>query len=261
MVVDFALKQLMRRKDFLVRYKSSFLPTQSFPPKMPLILFPILVLSFLTICCCSALILPQLPSTLPLLNDTSNLTIPLTQNGSNYQLGVIRYQCQAARFGSNLNTESCWEAFGKMPAGPSMEDMHTYAPRDSQLRSDVKLPLRYLSDDGECAIDIGYNGPNQAPSVDETSDAVLEYNVGRLMTECVKNGVGASVSQFGKSWHCLGLSDPSRFSAYFLSRRQRLETDWTHSNRQIWFKYGHCDPQNRAASGLCASLTRSTPTS
>ena len=98
-----------------------------------------------------------------------------------------------------------------------MEDMHTYAPRDSHIRSDIKLPLRYLSDDGECAIDVGYNGPHQTPSVDETSDAVLEYNVGRLMSLCVeKQGVGASVSQFGKRFarpsSLRSFESPSTFS-------------------------------------------------
>ena len=160
--------------------------------------FPLLVLSYLSICCFSALILPELPSISSPFNNSSNLTLPLSQNESNSQLGVVRYQCQAARFGTNLNTESCAQAWSKMPRGPAIEELHTYAPRDSQLHSDYKLPLRYLSDDGECAIDIGYNGPTQRSSVDATSDAILDSSIGHLFAKCVLRGIGASVSKFGK---------------------------------------------------------------
>ena len=160
---------------------------------------PLFALFLIPMCCNTALILPQLPSLSTLSNSTSNLTLPLAQNETSPELGEVRFQCQPKRFGTGLNPESCRQAQAKMPNVPFLEDLHTYAPRGSRLISDVKLPLRYLSDDGQCAIDIGYNGPGRTASVDETSDAVLQDCVTRLLEKC--EGVGSSVSKF--STFCL----------------------------------------------------------
>ena len=163
----------------------------------------VLILTTLPLFAYAALILPNLPQLLSVstvLNTTSNFTTLLRPNVSASELGVVRFQCQGARFGTNLNTASCADAWGKMPAGPDMNVDHTYAPRDSDLHSDFKLPQRYLSNDGFCAIDVGYNGPNERSSVDVTSEAMLEYCIGRLFVECVETrGLGASVSKFGMS--------------------------------------------------------------
>ena len=120
---------------------------------------------------------------------------PVTQELLN---GSLR--CRS-NYGRDLRFASCENAWSKIPRD---NEVHLYGLRSdiaAGAHLDVGLPIRYLSDDGRCAIDIRardraeselFNG-DSAKNI-EVSDAAR-----MVLDQCVpKRGVGGSISGFSE---------------------------------------------------------------
>ena len=62
-----------------------------------------------------------------------------------------------------------------------------HGPRHQHHLFDVSLPLRYLSDDGLCAIDINHKRDMAGTLGDESSDWTISEKAANVLDECVEN--------------------------------------------------------------------------
>ena len=126
--------------------------------------------------------------TLTLLPSVKNLTIPG---------GYV--ECQGARYGFDLQRQSCVDALDSLPSDGTLR---TFGQRNKGT-FDIHLPRRYLSADGLCAIDI--SNVKMHPYGDSATNAEIRTGVHRLVNQCVLRGskkqeykaVGGSIRTLG----------------------------------------------------------------
>lgn len=122
------------------------------------------------------------PSALLLLtgqNSTSLNTFPSVSSKS----GIT---CMKVH-GENLKTDSCRNAWQKIPRTPNTQRFIPRKRSGEASSADVVLPIRYLSDDGICAIDLTLSKNSDSDMVTEDlisqkADAVLKQCVVRQRT-------------------------------------------------------------------------------
>lgn len=143
-----------------------------------------------TIFAASVLSVSLSSATLSLL-DEANSTI--YSDGSSRNLGVHSgYQCHGA-YGHRLSKISCLNAWEKI--GFSKE-MRLFSPRASTHPTATPMPVRYLSDDGVCAIDLNLR---LATSV-VTSEESISEQARSIMEQCVvAQRVGGSFHNASKT--------------------------------------------------------------
>ena len=140
----------------------------------------------------------SVPSSLVLAQDLSNSSFNVHGNDTNtatFRLGS-RSMCRPSEFGHNLDLDSCEQALSKMPRSPIER---YYAPRSANYPGAVPLPLRYLSDDGACAIDILEIRRASAGAIDMITEQSMAAQAGLLVDSCVRDrGQGGFVGSFSK---------------------------------------------------------------
>lgn len=166
---------------------------------------PFIVIA-LPICSSSALLLrPVLELAQNAMNSSNGLPYTPLRAAS---LDATRRQivCKPTEYGKDLDVDSCEDALSKMP---SSSESQTYAPRTRKTPGGVGLPVRYLSDNGKCAIDLDQRRSSEAIAIDiTTADTIREYTE-RLLDNCVSGPekTGGTVTDFSKySCTCCSLS-------------------------------------------------------
>lgn len=122
-----------------------------------------------------------------------NLTQPTnTPNGTFSDLTAGKLQCSAIR-GTHLQEDSCRNALDKMNA--SSTKVEIFVSRSIPDYDDaVGVPLRYLSDDGTCAIDVYFYRRSEG---DLTTWAVISDRAKTILDRCViLLQKGGSMTQF-----------------------------------------------------------------
>ena len=118
------------------------------------------------------------PPPLSLLPTTTNDTKTLSQTLSN--LTDTSPLCSSA-YGSDLRGVSCldaWEKIGRT------KTKRTFRRRDGILSEGTPLPIRYLSDDGLCAIDLDFvAGGDKDP--EPLDDYTISEQAGEILVGCV----------------------------------------------------------------------------
>lgn len=105
-------------------------------------------------------------------------------------------KCGGEPFDLTPDIASCTQALEKMPRS---DQRRTYGARSARAKYKVALPLRYLSDDGLCAIDVNQITNLVGKVGDITSDLTIAASAGALLTRCVaQNKVGGTVFGFSK---------------------------------------------------------------
>lgn len=107
--------------------------------------------------------------------------------------------CLPGRYGNDLKPVSCKNAWDKIDRSSFLKRFATRRRPEGQA-FDSLTPLRYLSDDGVCAIDVIIS-PDHRGDVrgwDVTSGLTLSDKAWELLRQCVTYGQGGSVSRFSK---------------------------------------------------------------
>ena len=148
-------------------------------------MYPTLIASiwFLILKQCSALSLPIASSI------SSNGSSPsidaegVLLNSTTLRSGTVH--CNVQRFGKELDKRSCWNAWDKMPRSPSQHRLYSrLSGRQARAPYLSKLPLRYLSDDGLCAIDVRLP---QGSKGDTASDRAIAGAARSVLFQCVED--------------------------------------------------------------------------
>lgn len=146
-----------------------------------------------------ALIVP-LPPSLSLLSDTNstaglpNATL-LSGSYLTEEVGKPYPICNQA-YGGNLNIDSCANAWDKIKPSTTKR---IFRSRQGALTEDELLPVRYLSNDGLCAIDID---AVDGRSIEESSDGkTISKVAGTILVQCVyRSKTGGSLPLDRKSF-------------------------------------------------------------
>ncbi len=94
-------------------------------------------------------------------------------------LGIPQPLCDPA-YGREINPNSCANAWKKIERSTTKRVFRT---RQGILTEDEPLPVRYLSDDGRCAIEIDHLHDSYA---EETSDGLsISEHAGAVLVKCV----------------------------------------------------------------------------
>lgn len=126
----------------------------------------------------SALLLP--PTNFISSNGSSPLGFPTTpRSNSTSPLFNDLIHCNGQLYGSGLNKRSCENAWDKM--GRSSTPQQWYP---SQMRRTTSLPIRYLSDDGLCAIDVKLAGSSRG---DISSELAIAGITESILLQCVED--------------------------------------------------------------------------
>lgn len=137
-----------------------------------------------------------LPPSISLSNNSSNGDSLPNEPAS--LLNATKIICSSAWYGSDPKEHSCLQAWGKMPRS---NVLHTYGPRGERTLEnfDVTLPIRYLSDDGLCAIDLRQRGTLPFWTADTTSSLAISDNAKAVLDRCVsEKRTGGSTTVFSK---------------------------------------------------------------
>ena len=106
--------------------------------------------------------------------------------------------CSGRFYGYGLNPESCENAWEKIRQTTAIHYYHNRPSSGSVKPPDIALPVRYLSDDGICAIDI--KSPKVGKSGDSTNGLQIAENAELLLNRCVKlQRRGGSIASFSMS--------------------------------------------------------------
>ena len=112
-----------------------------------------------------------------------------------------RQSCSGLYFGAGLQSASCFQAWQQMPRSNFVQSYGGRPPRGERQLKDVELPLRYLSDDGLCAIDVNQKRHLVGREGDWTTDAVISDNAKLVLDHCVgqgAQGVGGMIKDFSQ---------------------------------------------------------------
>ncbi|KAL8822339.1 MAG: hypothetical protein Q9191_006925 [Dirinaria sp. TL-2023a] len=118
----------------------------------------------------------------------------MTSNG-NFAVSDPKYSCNGAIYGRNLNLASCYQVWRIMSSDGAME---TYGQRGSGNWR-AKLPFRYVSSDGLCAIDISHS---TRATHDQMRPGDLKNIVRVLIDVCVRGtpnqgGIASNIGVHG----------------------------------------------------------------
>ena len=115
-------------------------------------------------------------------NSLQNDTISHPHPGNDTLLSSVR--CGGSALGFDLSMNSCVNAWRKM--GRS-SDQHRLFPRPSGFFPSIplkwRMPIRYLSDDGLCAIDVNLGKNSKG---DTTSDSDIARIAEAILYQCVE---------------------------------------------------------------------------
>ena len=143
----------------------------------------------------------SLPPVIQLTNSTPAVTGPFEAASYNFTTGPASrptIRCSRVDYGSNLNVHSCRNVLDKM--GNSNE-MKSYGPRYLRKHSEfqVTLPIRYLSDDGRCAVDVNFIGSGSHNNGDVSSEFAIKTAAEEIMIRCVvgkAGGIGREICRY-----------------------------------------------------------------
>ena len=148
-------------------------------------MYPTLIASicFLVSSHCSALLLPIASSLSSNGSSPSSHIDDMLLNSTSLPSEGIR--CNHQRLGRGLDKRSCWNAWDKMPRSSHQHELY---PRHSGRHTEVptlsKLPIRYLSDDGLCAIDVRLPVGSKG---DTTTEREIAGAARSVVFECVED--------------------------------------------------------------------------
>ena len=125
---------------------------------------------------CSALLLPTVSSINSNGSSLSNHHEDVLSNSAALRFGEIH--CSDQRFGRALDKPSCWNAWDKMPRSSDQHELHPRLPGRH-----TGVPIRYLSDDGLCAIDVRISVGSEG---DTTTDRAIAGAARSVLFECVE---------------------------------------------------------------------------
>ncbi len=143
--------------------------------------------------------------TLPLLipvfqptNDTNNHV-----HGTLSNLTEISPDCNKV-YGSDLKEESCRNAWDKIDRFSTT--VKKFVPHYQVTAGDVQVPIRYLSDDGICAIDILFK---KASGGDFSTDRAISQHARMVIDQCVLLlRKGGTITSFSEPFlNCLDFRD------------------------------------------------------
>ena len=126
---------------------------------------------------------PSLSLTTHPIQLTNSSDVPST-NGSHLPLNGTRLKCTPGYYGTDLDWNSCEAAWDKMPRSRAAK---TYVSRNlrNPITSAIRLPLRYLSDDGACAIDVDQKRTASRHISDITTPNTLANRAADVIVGCV----------------------------------------------------------------------------
>ncbi|KAL9012869.1 MAG: hypothetical protein Q9173_002396, partial [Seirophora scorigena] len=122
---------------------------------------------------------------------TTTHTIDLTNNegsltqdteASDLAGGQHLVECSGWRYGRQMSQASCLNAWQKMPRSSLARRYGNSRVHGEEL---VELPLRYLSDDGLCAIDLNEKRNLIGTVPDVTSELILANVAKEVLDQCV----------------------------------------------------------------------------
>ena len=99
-------------------------------------------------------------------------------------LYASKIMCSKAHQGANPSIESCYQAWRKMPYSRDIKEYTRRSTTSVPEVGEVTLPIRYLSDDGLCAIDVTVDR-NAAAIRDRTSELRIQGVTEDLLRKCV----------------------------------------------------------------------------
>ena len=139
----------------------------------------------------------RIPST-TILNNTANKSSTLDSllNGLAFIPGVP--VCSSPLYGSGLDSESCHNAYTKIPR---IYEKIKYGALNYRGSRDYVAPIRYLSDDGLCAIDVTLQLKKDHSQLgwDITTGIEISERVEQLLYYCVAIGIGGAVKDYCES--------------------------------------------------------------
>lgn len=129
-----------------------------------------------------------------------SITLLQTSNSINGYLNetITKLTAESPRctvtHGDNLNEESCRNAWDKM--NPFSTKLQKFGPRQRIAVGEVPMPVRYLSDDGICAIDILFK---KASDGDYSTGRAIAAHAETIIDQCVvPKKMGGTVSSFSE---------------------------------------------------------------
>ena len=101
--------------------------------------------------------------------------------------------CNGDHYGYQVDQRSCQNAWQKIDRNPVLRSYRVRST-SKQRRSDYLSPVRYLSNDGRCAIDISLK---QGATQDLSSDLTISIGAGSVLDSCVNLlGIGGMLADF-----------------------------------------------------------------
>ena len=149
-------------------------------------------LCFLILICISSAI--NITSSISILNESVNDFDTSSNLTANLRPGIP--VCSNIIYGDGLDWHSCRNAWTKIPR---TTDRIAYGARNYRGFKDFTAPIRYLSDDGLCAIDITLSVKRDHTSLawDVTTGLDLSERGDDLLDQCVKfRGEGGAVRDY-----------------------------------------------------------------
>ncbi|KAI4166870.1 MAG: hypothetical protein LQ348_007751, partial [Seirophora lacunosa] len=134
----------------------------------------------------SLLFLISTSHTIDFTNNEGSLTQDI--DASDLAAGHDNLACSGWRYGRQMSQASCLNAWQKMPRSSLARRYGNSRVHGEEL---VDLPLRYLSDDGLCAIDVNEKWNVIATIPDITSELTLANVAKEVLDQCVSaRGLG-----------------------------------------------------------------------
>ncbi|KAI4235597.1 MAG: hypothetical protein LQ352_008078 [Teloschistes flavicans] len=153
---------------------------------------------------CSAL--PAAPNEINLLTTPAplmNPPLPALGNGRS-SLNDSQRDCRGAQYGTNLNYDSCLDAFRTFELGTYPSPIQVRKRNTGEGVFAIWLPYRLISGNGVCTIDIVRKG---TADFDTTSGPELSRAMWKLINQCVRDegGQGGVASNIGMPVHFTSL--------------------------------------------------------
>ncbi|KAL9074997.1 MAG: hypothetical protein Q9161_001928 [Pseudevernia consocians] len=129
----------------------------------------------------------------------SDDTIPSLNTSSS--LAAAKIVCDGVRYGRNLRIASCLDAYNRMDNSPVPK---TYGERNAEAPGsttwDANLPLRILSSDALCALDISHSAASPSDTI---TPSLLRTHARSLLAVCVQGSpsLGGIASNLGQAGH------------------------------------------------------------
>ncbi|KAL8686395.1 MAG: hypothetical protein Q9218_007136 [Villophora microphyllina] len=140
---------------------------------------------------------PNEPNLLTTPSLLTNPTLPATGNGGS-SLNDLQIDCHESQYGTNLNYDSCLDAFRTFELGSNTNPVQVRKRGTGEGVFAIWLPYRLISGNGVCTIDIVKKG---TADFEVTSGAELSRATWKLINKCVRDegGRGGVASNIGRS--------------------------------------------------------------